>query len=86
MNETIGTKGGYNDRRRMLIIKKRKKNKLKENEETKKNNELEEKGKRKQFITLIKNFPEILFERKNKIIVQSSLNDLSTLKHSKIFL
>ena len=72
MNETIGTKGGYNDRRRMLIIKKRKKNKLKEYEETKKNNELEEKGKRKQFITLIKNFPIILFGRKIK-----SLNDNS---------
>lgn len=72
MNETIGTKGGYNDRRRMLIIKKRKKNKLKEYEETKKNNELEEKGKRKQFITLIKNFPVILFGRKIK-----SLNDNS---------
>ena len=75
MNETIGTKGGYNDRRRMLIIKKRKKNKLKEYEETKKNNELEEKGKRKQFITLIKNFPIILFGRKIK-----SLNDNSKKK------
>ena len=59
MNETIGSKGGHNDRRRSLIISKKKKKKLKEEQEIK---ELEKSVKKAQKFILIKATPLILAE------------------------
>ena len=72
MNETIGIKGGSNDRRRMIIIKKKQKDKLKKYEENKKIKELEKDVKRKQFITLIKTIPVILFGGTIKTFIDNS--------------
>ena len=57
MDETIGAKGGYNDRRRTLIITNKQKEKLKEKQQEKKLKELEEKVKKQQIYTLIKSLP-----------------------------
>ena len=51
MNETIGSKGGHNDRRRSLIISRKKKEKLKEEQEIK---ELEKSVKKNRKYVLIK--------------------------------
>ena len=56
MDETIGAKGGKNDRRRTLIISEKKKKKLKELEESKEIEYLEQKVKRNQRFVLIKSF------------------------------
>ena len=57
MDETIGAKGGYNDRRRTLIITNKQKEKLKEKQQEKELKELEEKVKKQQIYTLIKSLP-----------------------------
>lgn len=57
MNETIGVKGGHNDRRRTIKIKESKKKKIKETEKDKELLELEQKVKKQQTITLIKTLP-----------------------------
>ena len=59
MNETIGSKGGHNDRRRSLIISRKKKEKLKEEQEIK---ELEKSVKKKRKYVLIKTVPLVLAE------------------------
>ena len=57
MDETIGAKGGYNDRRRMLKISKLQKEKLEKRQEEKEIKELEKKVKKQQLYTLIKTLP-----------------------------
>ena len=57
MDETIGVKGGHNDRRRTIVIAKNKKKKLEEYEEERYIRDLEKKVKRQQKISLIKTFP-----------------------------
>ena len=60
MDETIGAKGGYNDRRRTIIITKRNKKKLEEYEEERYIRDLEKKVKRQQKISLIKTLPFVI--------------------------
>ena len=60
MDETIGVKGGANDRRRMMIINQNQKKKLTEHEEEREIAELEKKVRRKQFYTLIKTLPIVI--------------------------
>ena len=50
MDETIGVKGGHNDRRRTIVITKRNKKKLEEYEEERYIRDLEKKVKRQQKI------------------------------------
>lgn len=57
MDETIGVKGGHNDRRRTIIITNRNKKKLEEYEEERYIRDLEKKVKRQQKISLIKTLP-----------------------------
>lgn len=57
MDETIGVKGGHNDRRRTIIITRNKKKKLEEHEEERYIKDLEKKVKRQQKISLIKTLP-----------------------------
>ena len=57
MDETIGVKGGHNDRRRTIIITKNNKKKLEEYEEDRYIRDLEKKVKRQQKISLIKTLP-----------------------------
>lgn len=57
MDETIGVKGGHNDRRRTIVITKQKKKKLEEYEEERYIKDLEKKVKRQQKISLIKTLP-----------------------------
>lgn len=57
MDETIGVKGGHNDRRRTIVITKRNKKKLEEYEEERYIRDLEKKVKRQQKISLIKTLP-----------------------------
>ena len=60
MDETIGVKGGANDRRRSMRITMAQKKKLEEYEEEREIAELEKKVKRKQFYTLIKTLPIVI--------------------------
>jgi hypothetical protein len=60
MNETIGAKGGQNDRKRSLLISKKVKEKLKEYQQEQKEKELlelEKKVKQQQRITFFKTLP-----------------------------
>ena len=57
MDETIGVKGGKQDRRRTLRITKEKKRKLQEFEEQEEIKELERKVKKRQLYTLVKALP-----------------------------
>ena len=57
MDETIGVKGGHNDRRRTIIITKKNKEKLEQYEEERYIKELEKKVKKQQKISLIKTIP-----------------------------
>ncbi|MBR3211190.1 MAG: hypothetical protein IKF71_04565 [Bacilli bacterium] len=57
MNETVGAKGGANDRRRVMTINQNQKKKLKDYEEERELAELEKRVKRKQIYTLIKTLP-----------------------------
>ena len=57
MDETIGAKGGKNDRRRSLIIKKNRKKKLIEDRKENEIKELERKVRKQQRYTLIKALP-----------------------------
>ena len=57
MNETIGVKGGKNDRRRSIKIKDAKKKKIEEIEKDNELLELEKKVKKQQAFTLIKTLP-----------------------------
>lgn len=57
MDETIGSKGGKNDRRRSMIIKKNKKKKLVEYREEQELRDLEKKVKKQQKYVLIKALP-----------------------------
>ena len=60
MNETIGVKGGHNDRRRSLKIKNAQKSKILEEEEQLRLKELEKKVKKQQRYTLIKTLPIVI--------------------------
>lgn len=60
MDETIGVKGGANDRRRTMIISRNQKKKLEQYEEEREIAELEKKVKKKQFYTLIKTLPIVI--------------------------
>ena len=57
MDETIGSKGGHNDRIRTLKITQAKKKKLQEYEEEQELKELEKDVRKKQIYTLIKTIP-----------------------------
>ena len=57
MDETIGAKGGYNDKRRVLKISLDQKKKLRQLQEEKEIKELEKKVKRQQTVTFIKTLP-----------------------------
>jgi len=57
MDETIGVKGGKNDRRRTIKIKEAKKKKIEESEKDLELLELEKKVKKQQTFTLIKTLP-----------------------------
>ena len=59
MNETIGVKGGHQDRRRSLKISKKVVEKLKEQTEQEKIKELEEITRKKQILNFIKIIPMI---------------------------
>lgn len=60
MNETIGAKGGVNDRRRQMRISREQKQKLEDFEEQREIAELEQKVRKKQFYTLIKTLPIVV--------------------------
>ena len=60
MDETIGVKGGANDRRRTMIISRNQKKKLGQYEEEREIAELEKKVRKKQFYTLIKTLPIVI--------------------------
>lgn len=60
MNETIGAKGGVNDRRRQMRISREQKKKLEDFEEQREIAELEQKVRKKQFYTLIKTLPIVV--------------------------
>lgn len=72
MNETIGVKGGKNDRRRMLRINKEKKKKLKEYQEQQQLKQLEKKVKHLQRVTLIKVLPIVLTGQVFKTIMDNT--------------
>lgn len=75
MNETIGEKGGKNDRRRQLLITKKQKKKLQEyNQELEKKHleHLEKKVKQIQRLTFIKAFPIVLTGEVFKVIYENS--------------
>ena len=57
MDETIGVKGGKNDRRRSLKIKESRKKRLQEETEDKEIKELEKKVRKKQIYTLVRALP-----------------------------
>ena len=57
MDETIGSKGGYNDRRRSLIISSNQKKKLRAIQKEKELKELEADVRKKQIYTMIKSLP-----------------------------
>ena len=57
MDETIGSKGGYNDRRRSLVISSNQKKKLRAIQKEKELKELEADVKKKQIYTMIKSLP-----------------------------
>lgn len=57
MNESIGVKGGYNDRRRTIINEENAKKKLEDEEEEKQIRELEKEVKKQQKISLIRTLP-----------------------------
>ena len=87
MNETIGAKGGYNDKRRTLIITKQQKEKLIKKQRERDLKKLEEKVKKKQIYTLIKTLPisiggtalKVLYENaidKNKEVKTKDSNDV----------
>ena len=60
MNETIGARGGHNDRKRSLIIRKQQKLRLIAEREEKEIKELESRVKKQQKFTLIKTLPIII--------------------------
>ncbi len=60
MDETIGVKGGANDRRRTMKINKAQKKKLKDYEEQREIAELEKKVRKNQIFTLIKTLPLLI--------------------------
>ncbi len=67
MNETIGAKGGHNDRKRVLRIQNKKKMKLEQEELI----ELEKKVKKQQKYTLVKTIPIIFFGGAVKLLLDS---------------
>ena len=74
MDETIGVKGGRNDKRRSLIISKKKKEKLKKYDEEKELKELEKEVKKKQIYTLIKALPIAIGGGSFKILYDNATN------------
>ncbi len=60
MNETIGARGGHNDRKRSLIIRKQQKLRLIAEREEKEIKELESRVKKQQKFTLIKTLPIVI--------------------------
>lgn len=60
MNETIGEKGGYNDRRRSLKIQNEQKKKKEQASIEREVKELEKKVKKQQVLTLVKTLPIVI--------------------------
>ena len=71
MNETIGVKGGKNDRRRSLLITKKAKEKLQAYQEEKELKKLEEKVKKNQILAFFKIFPIITLGQVYTSIVEN---------------
>jgi len=72
MNETIGAKGGHNDRRRSLKIKNMQKSKILEEEEKLRLKELEQRVKKQQRYTLIKTLPIVIAGEVAKIFYDTA--------------
>lgn len=75
MDETIGVKGGKNDRRRSIIISNNKKKKIAEAIEDEELKELEKKVKKNQIFTLIKTLPLVVGGGVVKTIYDISKSD-----------
>ena len=84
MNETIGVKGGKNDRRRMLRISKEKKKKLKAYQEQQELKKLEKKVKHLQMVTLIKVLPIVVTGQVFKTIIDNTKKE-STIDKEETF-
>lgn len=72
MNETIGVKGGKNDRRRSLIIKKAQKKKLQDAYKKEQLKQLEKKVKHIQVVSLIKVLPVALTGQVFKTLIDNT--------------
>ncbi len=77
MNETIGEKGGYNDRRRSLRIENERKAKFEEEAVEQEVKELEKKVKKQQILTLVKALPVVIVGGTLKTIYDTSKNGAS---------
>lgn len=76
MNETIGEKGGYNDRRRSLRIENERKAKFEEEAVEQEVKELEKKVKKQQILTLVKALPVVIVGGTLKTIYDTSKKGL----------
>ena len=72
MNETIGEKGGYNDRRRSLKIQNEQKKKKEQALIEREVKELEKKVKKQQVLTLVKTLPIVIVGGTLKIIYDTA--------------
>ncbi len=72
MNETIGVKGGANDRRRSLIINRRQKKKLKDYQHEQQLKKLEKRVKHKQIVTFLKVIPIVVPGQIFKTIIDNT--------------
>ncbi len=77
MNETIGEKGGYNDRRRSLRIENERKAKFEEEAIEQEVKGLEKKVKKQQILTLVKALPVVIVGGTLKTIYDTSKNGAS---------
>lgn len=72
MNETIGEKGGYNDRRRSLKIQNEQKKKKEQASIEREVKELEKKVKKQQVLTLVKTLPIVIVGETLKTIYDTA--------------
>ena len=75
MNETIGVKGGKNDRRRVLKIKARRKKLLQELQEQLEIKELEKEARKKRRYVIAKTIPIVLIGA--EIFIVSNLSQFA---------
>jgi len=80
MNETIGSKGGHNDRKRTLIISKKKKEKLRKEQEIK---DLEKSVKKARKYVLIKTAPLIIVDGIVSLFSKPSNNQKNSVDDDK---